>query len=308
MEHSIPLKMPTNDKATNSRQPILTIITVNFNNNVGLKNTIKNLKKQSFQDYEHIIIDAGSSDGSKETIIAYENERDNHLTYWVSEPDKGIYDGMNKGIKQARGEYLYFLNSGDYLTKNILSQIPFDGTQYIYGNIKLVHAKKGSVIWEYPDTFDTFFLANPNGWISQQACFIHKSLFLQHTYDTDYKIISDWIHVVRCILFEGCSYKHLPLLVAIFDGNGESSNGERTWKERNKWIKENLPSAFFKAFTELETFRKSDFADILSLISQTRKFHKRVKKLILFLYRINSFFSKPKPIIVENENSISKCG
>lgn len=294
MKNFIPSKMSTNKKAVRSGQMTLTVITVNFNNNIGLKNSIESLKKQSFRNYEHIIIDAGSSDGSKETIMAYENEKDNHLAYWVSEPDKGIYDGMNKGIKQARGEYLYFLNSGDYLTENILSQIPFDGTQYIYGNIKITHAQKRSVIWKYPDTFDTFFLANDSGWLSQQACFIHKSLFLRHTYDTDYKIISDWIHAVRCILFEGCSYKHLPLLVAIFDGNGESSNWERTWKERNRWIKENITPAFFKAFTELEFFRKSDFADVLSLISQTRKFHKRMKKLILFLYRINSFFSKPK--------------
>lgn len=276
------------------KTPTLSIITVNFNNNAGLKETIQSLKKQTFIDYEHIIIDANSSDGSKETILDYNNEADTHLTYWVSEPDNGIYDGMNKGIEQAKGEYLYFLNSGDCLTDDILKKISFDGTKYIYGNIKLIHNQKGTIIWKYPDTFDSFFLANANGWISQQACFIHHSLYKTHNYDTNYKIISDWIHAVRCILFEGCSYKHIPLLIAVFDGNGESSNQEKTWGERNKWINENLPAAFLKDFSELDEYRKSEFADVLPLLNQTRKFRKRVKKIIVCLYHINSFFSYHK--------------
>ena len=59
------------------------------------------------------------------------------MAYWVSEKDNGIYDGMNKGIEHASGEYLYFLNSGDCLIKDVLRHIPFDGTQYIYGNIQI---------------------------------------------------------------------------------------------------------------------------------------------------------------------------
>lgn len=91
--------------------------------------------------YEHIIIDANSTDGSKDTILKYE-EKTTHLTYWCSEPDKGIYDGMNKGIERASGEYIYFLNSGDCLTENILQKIPLDGTGYIYGDIKFIGGKK----------------------------------------------------------------------------------------------------------------------------------------------------------------------
>ena len=89
--------------------PILSIITVNFNNNLGLLKTLESVSSQSFSSYEHIIIDAGSTDGSRETIIQYEKENP-HLSFWSSEPDKGIYDGMNKGIDHAKGQYLYFLN------------------------------------------------------------------------------------------------------------------------------------------------------------------------------------------------------
>ena len=78
----------------------LSIITVNLNNKIGLTKTIKSIQRQSFTSYEHIIIDACSTDGSLDVIKEYEQET-NHLTFWVSEPDKGIYDGMNKGISQA---------------------------------------------------------------------------------------------------------------------------------------------------------------------------------------------------------------
>lgn len=87
--------------------PILSIITVNFNNNLGLLKTLESVSSQSFSSYEHIIIDAGSTDGSRETIIQYEKENP-HLSFWSSESDKGIYDGMNKGIDHAKGQYLYF--------------------------------------------------------------------------------------------------------------------------------------------------------------------------------------------------------
>lgn len=121
--------------------PILSIITVNFNNNLGLLKTLESVSSQSFSSYEHIIIDAGSTDGSRETIIQYEKENP-HLSFWSSEPDKGIYDGMNKGIDHAKGQYLYFLNSGDCLSQDILAKIPFDGTEYLYGDTILFYKRK----------------------------------------------------------------------------------------------------------------------------------------------------------------------
>lgn len=271
----------------------LSIITVNYNNNEGLKKTIESVQKQTFISYEHIIIDAGSSDGSKETIIEY-SQSTSHLSYWISEPDNGIYDGMNKGILKAKGEYLYFLNSGDCLTNDILNQIPFDGTKYIYGDIRIHFNNKESWVWSYPDTFDTFFIANENGWISQQACFIHHSLFNEHLYDTNYKIIADWIHAVSSIIFYGCSYKHIHLIVANYDGNGASSNYHQTWAERNKWISKNIPDIFLKSFIELETYRSTGFEDILTKIRNTHKFKTRIKKIINILYYINSIFTSNK--------------
>ena len=89
----------------------LSIITVNLNNRDGLKKTIDSVISQTFKDFEWIVIDGGSTDGSRELIEQYVN----HFAYWVSEPDKGVYNAMNKGVKKAKGEYLQFLNSGDWL-------------------------------------------------------------------------------------------------------------------------------------------------------------------------------------------------
>ena len=87
----------------------LSIITVNYNDAKGLERTIKSVISQTFHDYEFIIIDGGSTDGSVDVIKKYES----HIDYWISEKDGGIYPGMNKGLRQAKGEYLNFMNGGD---------------------------------------------------------------------------------------------------------------------------------------------------------------------------------------------------
>src|SRR5574344_1377354 len=94
--------------------PVISIITVNKDNCAGLKFTIDSVLCQTFKDYEWIVIDAASTDGSVELIKQYQE----HISYWVSEPDGGIYAGMNKGILKATGEYILFLNSGDSLADN----------------------------------------------------------------------------------------------------------------------------------------------------------------------------------------------
>src|SRR6478735_1115877 len=111
----------------------LSIITINYNNLQGLQKTIESVVSQSFKDFEYIIIDGGSTDGSKVLIEKYSES----ITYWVSEKDNGIYPAMNKGIQVANGEYLLFLNSGDWFYENTTLSMaipmlrPFD---IVYGN------------------------------------------------------------------------------------------------------------------------------------------------------------------------------
>ena len=89
----------------------ISIITINWNNNEGLKRTLESVVSQTSREYEYIVVDGASTDGSVETIVRYANHS---ILRWVSEPDGGIYNAMNKGIRMATGEYVMMLNSGDW--------------------------------------------------------------------------------------------------------------------------------------------------------------------------------------------------
>ena len=126
----------------------LSIITINYNNAKGLRQTMSSVLEQSFADYEYIVIDGGSSDGSVQIIEEFENQfkssnagsdLNHRLSFqWISESDNGIYNAMNKGIALAKGDYCFFLNSGDYLVsktvlESVFSENPTE--DIIFGNL-----------------------------------------------------------------------------------------------------------------------------------------------------------------------------
>lgn len=103
------------------------IITVNYNNCDGLNKTILSVINQNYKDYEFIVIDGGSTDGSVDIIKLHES----YITYWISEKDDGIYQAMNKGIRQAKGEYLNFMNSGDtFFDADVLNNVEKELSNY----------------------------------------------------------------------------------------------------------------------------------------------------------------------------------
>ncbi len=99
--------------------PLVTIVTVSYNVVSTIERTILSVVNQTYSNIEYIIIDGGSTDGTVDIIKKYMDK----IAYWVSEPDKGIYDAMNKGILMAKGQWINFMNSGDYLYSNdVISQ------------------------------------------------------------------------------------------------------------------------------------------------------------------------------------------
>ena len=114
--------------------PKISVITISYNNKEGLEKSLKSVTSQDYKDFEYIVIDGGSNDGSKEILEKYSDK----INYWVSEPDKGIYNAMNKGIEVANGEYLLFINSGDELfSSGILTEVvpELNGADIIAGNL-----------------------------------------------------------------------------------------------------------------------------------------------------------------------------
>ena len=177
--------------------PKISIITVNLNNKIGLQKTAESVFNQTFKDYEFIIIDGSSNDGSKEYI----GEIKNKLTQFVSEKDTGIYNAMNKGIKMAKGDYVYFLNSGDiFYEKTTLASATEKMCEDIglyYGDLIYSWPKKQEIV-SFPSKLSYQFFVIDN--INHQACFIKKSLFDEiFYYNENYKIISDWEFLIYAI-------------------------------------------------------------------------------------------------------------
>lgn len=220
----------------------LSIITINYNNRSGLQKTRDSVIVQSFRDFEWIVIDGGSTDGSKELI----EQNPEHLSYWVSEPDTGIYNAMNKGIRQAHGEYLLFLNSGDSLCCDDIVESFCCGNfkeDIISGNI-IVNDSIFDVRYS-PDESEIDYLFMCNSTILHPSSFIKRSLFEKYGYyDESLKIVSDWKFFFQCLIQHSCSYRKWERCISSFNtmGISENPNNETLIKaERDKVISDVLP-------------------------------------------------------------------
>lgn len=198
---------------------LLSIITINYNDRIGLGRTIKSVQEQSFSDFEHILIDGGSTDGSKELIEANKSG----FSYWVCEQDKGIYNAMNKGVKAAKGDYLFFLNSGDYLNDCDALQrihINLNDRDVVYFNINVIGEKK--YIKECPSEMSFNYLYNDLP--PHQSTFIHQRLFEKFgLYDESLKIVSDWKFLIIVLIKHNATYKHVNDTFSTFYQDGVSS-------------------------------------------------------------------------------------
>lgn len=223
----------------------LSIITINLNNKVGLQKTIQSVMSQEFREYEHIVIDGNSCDGSKDLIDKYKD----NLFYTISEPDSGIYNAMNKGIKKATGDYCLFLNSGDSLCSNqILSQCfstPLVA-DLVYGDINITSAADKilySINYPLPSALSAFSLFNRS--LPHPATFIRRTLFTTHgLYQENFKIISDWLFFNQQIISHNATLKKIPIIVSNHTNDGISNNPKFDHiKAREKTIalKESFP-------------------------------------------------------------------
>ena len=204
----------------------ISIITINYNNLEGLKRTIESVVNQTWQEFEYIVIDGGSTDGS----AIYIESQSQHIDYWVSEPDKGIYNAMNKGIAKATGEYLLFLNSGDhFFNSNVLEENhEFLVLQdIIYFNLN-VSDDKSSFLKKYPD--ELLFSYFVKDTLPHPSTFIKASLFDKvGLYDESLKIVSDWKFFMESVCKFNSTYKRIDQTLSTFYLDGLSSDsGNKT--------------------------------------------------------------------------------
>ena len=240
----------------------LSIITINLNNKEGLKKTIDSVVCQTFSDYEFIIIDGVSTDGSVELIREYEDK----ITYWVSEKDSGIYNAQNKGIKQAKGEYLYFLNSGDALyDKDTLEKMfesdPHD--PFICASFYMEKNGELEADTSYKDRdwhlaiYELF-----SGFLCHQAFLIHRSNFERYgLYDESLKVVADWKLFFQGIAIEQQPVRYIDTFIVIYNMEGFSTQigGEVIYPEKLKVCREFLKEDAVKKLERLYYLEHNGF-------------------------------------------------
>lgn len=268
------------------------IITVNYNNREGLAKTIKSVVNQTFSDYEFIIIDGGSNDGSLEVIKEYGAQ----ITYWVSEHDKGIYNGMNKGIAKARGTYVNFMNSGDiFYEKETLEKVSriMDGSDFVVGKDFNQNPKTGEVfttILPPRISMAAFYMWT----LPHQSAFIRRSLFEGSLYDETLRIVADWKFYMDKIVYEGKTIQLLDLVICNREQEGVSiTQANKTVEERQKVLSSILPPGIYKDYKSLARLDRSTLYKLLNLLDQ-EKGCKWITYFIKILHRLSNHNNKSK--------------
>ncbi|MGO4707972.1 glycosyltransferase family 2 protein [Chryseobacterium sp. 2TAF14] len=268
----------------------LSIITINYNNAKGLERTLKSIINQNSKNFEYVVVDGNSTDESKDII----EKNKNYINKWISEPDSGVYNAMNKGIGMASGDYLLFLNSGDKLAdENVIAKVlPLleNNSDIIYGNLIYSLNETPQTLFVPSKNIDfTYFL---NSFLPHPSSFIKKSLFQKiGLYNEKFKIISDWEFFLRAIIVNKASYFHIDTVISDFDNSGISSNSEN-----EKLIYNEKQAVYKELFPNLENeIKLIEFASSrrIQQIQNIQKNHPFLWKLLkVFLNILNSFTGK----------------
>lgn len=240
----------------------LSIVTINYNNAEGLRKTLASVTAQTYRDIEHVIVDAASTDGSVDIIKEYADNADYPVS-WSSKKDKGIYNGMNIGIKRAAGDYIQILNSGDMLavpdvTERMIDTLSTLNIKHSTENVSILY---GNMLKSYdgktiinrdtcggrmytPESFLYFY----KGTLNHDCAYIRRDLFEKYgLYNEQMKICSDWEWYVRAIVLGGEEPVYTNIDVTIFDMNGVSEsygkNAELIKRERREYLESILPPA-----------------------------------------------------------------
>jgi glycosyltransferase involved in cell wall biosynthesis len=200
-----------------SQAPLVSIITIVYNGENYLEQAIKSVIQQSYQNIEYIVIDGGSTDQSISIIKKYESK----IHSWVSEPDKGIADALNKGLARASGNIIGFINADDWYESDAVEKavINIDGVDIVYGDLRLWRDKKVDFIVEgdHAHIEDEMTLNHP-------TVFIRRRVYDQFgAFDSRFKCAMDYELMMR-FKSSGCTFKHIHAVIANMRWNGVSDH------------------------------------------------------------------------------------
>ena len=223
-----------------------TIVTVVYNDIKNLERTCNSVAKQSFKDYEHLIIDGGSTDGTVDYLRKL-SEYSDKIRY-ISERDNGIYDAMNKAAPISNGEYICFLNAADkFATKDTLKEINellSDKVDVLYGKCVFSSGfQKYHTIGRKLHFLNILF----DGYVAHQSVFAKKELLIMYPFDLQYKYQADQDFMFR-VRKDRYRLKYVDKVVSLYDGNGVSSDPQLFsvyQNERYSMLKKYCPIAYY---------------------------------------------------------------
>lgn len=259
----------------------ISIITINLNNLRGLQRTMESVASQTSKDYEWIVIDGGSTDGSKELI----EQNVEHITYWESESDRGIYHAMNKGIEKAKGDYLQFLNSGDSLAgvdivESFVSKQ--SNADIIYGNA-IYTSVDGKEVRRFiaPDTLRlSYFWSHA---LNHQATFFHRRCFERFRYNEGNRIASD-TELYMQLLYHGYTFEKWDCFVVRFELGGLSSLENED--EFGDIVNRLLPPGIKADYDEIIQNRDVDLYILIRRIIGSKRWVRNAARLALLPFRL----------------------
>ena len=213
---------------TANHLPLITIITIVYNDIRNIQETIDSVLSQTYLNIEYIIIDGGSDDGTKEVI----NNNSKLLSHWISEPDEGIYDAINKGINCAKGDYVGFLHSGDLFFGNdsvqiIANEFSKNNTDSIFADVDIVDINNTNKIIRHYSGMNFSFWKLRIGLAPPHPTFYCKSEVYKSIGDylIKYRVSADYEMMVRAFYKNKISYSYINSTLVKMRTGGESNNG-----------------------------------------------------------------------------------
>lgn len=276
----------------------LSIITINRNNATGLEKTMLSVASQTYKEFEYIVVDGASTDDSVEVIKRLAPQFGERLK-WISEPDKGIYNAMNKGMRKATGDYYQILNSGDCLvsedvTERMLVEIEKQGfPSMLYGNMIKCFPDGHKLLVDSFGGKPITMLGMFTGTLNHNPTYIHRSLFEKYGYyDESLFIVSDWKWFLTAIILGGEEPKYTDINVTLFDMTGVSENVANKGKikqERKSVLEELIPKVYLADYE-----RYSNDINMMKRIHRHQWAYNMVWFLERCLFKIEKYRNKRK--------------
>ncbi len=216
---------------------LLSVVTVSYNSDNTIEQTIQSVLNQTYKDIEYIIVDGKSTDKTLEIIKKYENDFNGRLK-WISEKDNGIYDAMNKGIAMANGEFVGIINSDDWYEENALENMikffkKFPESDIIYGRLKSIYEFGQKKYFIETDQPLNLSVLKKGKTIHHPAVFVKNKIYKKYgMYNLDYKLAADYDFFLRMYL-NGVNFTYCDQLFSYFRAGGASNNSLKLINEYN---------------------------------------------------------------------------